>query len=194
MKSRCVARGENVLHAMHEKKPACVSRISQNETGNSDSLRKWVFKKSPSYRKPKRVLPRTNREDLLQLGGVKHLLVAFHPERLASPEIRCNKSLRSCNISAPQICACLHQGSGALESCNVSRLVAVRVRLVGAAHGHVNVVSLLLRENGELRAKRGGGAGQPSRRAPSEASTPGRACTCRCRAPSRARAGRESGS
>merc|ERR1712224_524994 len=40
------------------------------------------------------------------------------------------------------------------ESRDVSRLVAVRVRLVRAVHGHVDVLGLLLRENGKLRAER----------------------------------------
>jgi hypothetical protein len=58
------------------------------------------------------------------------------------------------SVSKPQICACLHRESGAREARYVLRLVAVRVRLVRPAHRHVDVVSLLLREDGKLRAER----------------------------------------
>ena len=42
----------------------------------------------------------------------------------------------------------------ASEPRHARRLVAVRVRLVGATHRHVDVIGLLLREHGELRAER----------------------------------------
>merc|ERR1712196_766404 len=44
--------------------------------------------------------------------------------------------------------------SGATALRDVLRLVAVRIRLVGAANRHVDVLGLLLRERGELRAER----------------------------------------
>merc|ERR1719261_1606736 len=67
---------------------------------------------------------------------------APYPERLERfPEIRWIRS------------AVLHRGSGATASRHVLRLIAVRVRLVGAANIHVDVLGLLLRKHRELRAK-----------------------------------------
>ena len=80
------------------------------------------------------------------------------------------KRLRTLSQDPPdQINQGLHRGSGDAESRvkpltgttataseprHARSLVAVRVRLVGATHRHVDVIGLLLREHGELRAER----------------------------------------